>query len=52
MVQTENQSGGRSGETARSRAEFYLILYPKELEDEVIQSSSRPGARATRRCPR
>ena len=44
MVQTDNQhsaTGVRERENAAR--EFYLILYPKELEDEVIQSLESTG---------
>ena len=36
MVQMETQSAG--GTRAHPHQEFYLILYPKELEDEIIQT--------------
>jgi hypothetical protein len=45
MVQMETQSTG-SERGLRAKQEFYLILYPKELEDEVIQvleSTGVPG---------
>jgi hypothetical protein len=44
MVQAENQSpaiGVR--ERVLPTREFYLILYPKELEDEIIQSLESTG---------
>jgi hypothetical protein len=44
MVQIDKQPGA-SGvrEKEQSAREFYLILYPKELEDEVIQSLESTG---------
>jgi len=45
MVQMESQPTG-SARGPQSKQEFYLILYPKELEDEVIQvleSTGVPG---------
>src|ERR1700682_6140582 len=44
MVQIDNQPGAlgvRDGDN--SAREFCLILYPKELEDEVIQSLEATG---------
>src|ERR1700738_5220058 len=44
MVQIGNQPGAIGvGGTEHSAREFYLILYPKELEDEVIQSLESTG---------
>src|ERR1700716_2191557 len=42
MVQTDIQSAG-SARGLQTRQEFYLILYPKELEDEVIQTLESTG---------
>jgi hypothetical protein len=45
MVQLETQTT-ESARGPQTRQEFYLILYPKELEDEVIQvleSTGVPG---------
>ena len=41
MVQMETQSAGSA--RAYPHQEFYLILYPKELEDEVIQTLEATG---------
>jgi hypothetical protein len=44
MVQIDNQPGVTGLQDKDSSArEFYLILYPKELEDEVIQSLESTG---------
>src|ERR1700694_1744989 len=44
MVQTDKQPGAVGvQEKDQSAREFYLILYPKELEDEVIQSLESTG---------
>jgi hypothetical protein len=44
MVQIDNQPGAVGVRNKESSArEFYLILYPKELEDEVIQSLESTG---------
>ncbi|MDQ6673030.1 MAG: hypothetical protein M3069_20205 [Chloroflexota bacterium] len=44
MVQIEQQTRTRGVvETPQSAREFYLILYPKELEDEVIQALESTG---------
>jgi hypothetical protein len=42
MVQTETQlaAGGRG---SRPEREMYLILYPKELEDEIIETLEATG---------
>ena len=41
MVQMDTQSTGSA--RAYPHQEFYLILYPKELEDEVIQTLESAG---------
>jgi len=41
MIQMETQSSGSA--RAHPHQEFYLILYPKELEDEVIQTLEATG---------
>src|SRR5438552_13260432 len=41
MVQMETQSAGSA--RTHQRQEMYLILYPKELEDEVIQTLEASG---------
>jgi hypothetical protein len=41
MVQMESQSAGSA--RAYPHQEFYLILYPKELEDEVIETLEATG---------
>jgi hypothetical protein len=41
MVQMETQSS--ESPRAHPHQEFYLILYPKELEDEVIQTLEATG---------
>lgn len=44
MVQIENQPSATGvGDGADASREFYLILYPKELEDEVIESLESTG---------
>ena len=44
MVQTDSQPGAVGGrENTEPARQFYLILYPKELEDEVIQSLESTG---------
>jgi len=42
MVQTERQPIG-TDEDQHGARELYLILYPKELEDEVIQTLESTG---------
>jgi hypothetical protein len=44
MVQLENQSTAIGvADRQQPVREFYLILYPKELEDEVVQSLESTG---------
>jgi hypothetical protein len=44
MVQTQQEADGAGvGNTLRTAQEMYLILYPKELEDEVIQTLESTG---------
>jgi hypothetical protein len=44
MVQTEQGSvGAGTGTRPRTAQEMYMILYPKELEDEVIQALESTG---------
>ena len=44
MVQIDSQPGAVGVRNKENSArEFYLILYPKELEDEVIQSLESTG---------
>jgi hypothetical protein len=42
MVQIESQRGVADGDVSTAR-ELYLILYPKELEDEIIQALESTG---------
>jgi hypothetical protein len=42
MVQIEGQPAA-TGDELQTRREMYLILYPKELEDEVIQTLESTG---------
>ena len=42
MVQLQNQPFTQAG-GLRETLEFYLILYPKELEDEIIQTLESTG---------
>jgi len=42
MVQMDTQSAATAGGRP-AKQEFYLILYPKELEDEVIQVLEATG---------
>src|SRR5579872_7088101 len=42
MVQTESQPGAASRGSGTAM-ELYMILYPKELEDEVIQTLEATG---------
>ena len=42
MVQIESQRGMADGDVSTAQ-ELYLILYPKELEDEVIQALESTG---------
>src|SRR3954465_9675467 len=42
MVQTETHAA-RSDIGGRTTREMYLILYPKELEDEIIQALESTG---------
>ena len=50
MVQTETQSAGSA--RTHPRQEFYLILYPKELEDEVIQTLEATGVSGYTEMPK
>jgi hypothetical protein len=44
LVQIDNQSRAMGvGQSDQSARLFYLILYPKELEDEIIQSLESAG---------
>src|SRR5579872_5867883 len=42
MVQTESQPGAASRGSGTAM-ELYMILYPKELEDEIIQTPESTG---------
>jgi|SRR5438132_10006358 len=42
MVQIESQRGAADGNVDTAR-QMYLILYPKELEDEIIQALESTG---------
>jgi hypothetical protein len=42
MVQIESQPGLADG-NLRTARELYMILYPKELEDEIIQALESTG---------
>jgi hypothetical protein len=42
MVQIESQRGMADGDVSTAQ-ELYLILYPKELEDEIIQALESTG---------
>jgi hypothetical protein len=43
MVQLEHQTATGVADRQHAVQEFYLILYPKELEDEVIQCLESTG---------